>query len=153
MRIANRAPLAGILVAILLASCGGRPELTTSVNSEPVQMTRSSTTDRMGCSGVHGDAFPRDVPVTSVSGPGPATLRFDAGGTATRIRAWIYDVDAPMPDGGPMQELTIRGGSGTHELGMLSQGRTYQFLVNVEWSALISSGEVSHVFRLRLAPQ
>ena len=31
-------------------------------------------------------------------------------------------------------------------------GRTYQFTVNVLWSALLKSGEETHAFRLRIEP-
>jgi hypothetical protein len=66
--------LAAIIVAVLLASCGGRPGVTVSVAGAAVPMILSSVTQRTACSSSHGDAFPRDPPLTTVRAPLPVTL-------------------------------------------------------------------------------
>ncbi len=42
----RQVPLAAILVAIVLASCGGHPGLTVSVDGKVVPMVLASTTER-----------------------------------------------------------------------------------------------------------
>jgi hypothetical protein len=148
----SRLPLAGILLAILLASCGGTPSVVVRVAGETVAMTLSSTTVRTGCSAEHGDAFPRDVPLTIVRTPTPAMLHVEAGQGATGIRGWIYDVDAPTTSGGPLEEFSLPGRSGDHESKSIVTSRTYSVVVNVAWSSLVTGGEVTHLFRLRVVP-
>jgi len=147
----TRLPLALILVAILLASCGGRPDVTVSIAGTTVPMVLSSTTDRTGCSIMHGDAIPQNVPLTTVRPAPPVTLRFEAGPSATEFRGWIYEGDPPPP-GGPIEEFTVPGRGGTYAPRSMTPGRTYQVLLNVQWSAVVTSGEVTHVFRLRIEP-
>ena len=145
-------PLAVILLAILLASCGGTPGVTVRVAGETIPMALASTTVRTGCSGEHGDAFPRDIPLTVIRAPTPAVFHIEAGQGATGIRGWIYDVDAPTASGGPLEEFTLSGRSGDHTAASIVAARTYSVLVNVTWSALVTGGEVTHVFRLRVEP-
>lgn len=148
----SRSPLAAILFAILLASCGGHPDVTVKVGGETVRMVLASTTERTGCSGEHGDAFPRDVPVTTVRVPAPVTLHIEAGQGATQIRGWIYDVDAPPAAGAPIEEFTLPGRSGAYPARSMVTAKTYSVLLNVQWSALVKQGEVTHVFRVRIEP-
>ena len=115
-------------------------------------MALSSTTVRTGCSGEHGDAFPQDIPLTVVRAPVPATIHIEGGQGATGIRGWIYDVDAPTTSGGPLEEFWLPGRSGDHEAKSIVTARTYSILVNVTWSSLVTGGEVTHVFRLRVVP-
>jgi hypothetical protein len=145
-------PLAAIVFAILLASCGGTPSVVVSVAGESVSMALSSTTVRTGCSGGHGDAFPQDIPLTVVRTPTPVILHVEAGQGATVIRGWIYDVDAPTTSGGPLEEFSLSGRSVDHESKSIVAARTYSVLVNVTWSSLVMGGEVTHVFRLRVVP-
>ena len=153
MSVRSRLPLAVILFAILLASCGVTPSVIVRVAGEMVPMVLSSTTVRTGCSAEHGDAFPRDVPLTTVRAPTPAMLHIEAGQGATAIRGWIYDIDAPMASGGPIEEFTLSGRSGDHEARSIVPGRTYRVVVNVTWSSLITGGEVTHIFQLRIEPR
>jgi hypothetical protein len=149
----SRLPLAVILFAILLASCGGAPSVLVRVAGETVPLALSSTTVRTGCSTEHGDAFPRDVPLTTVRAPTPAVLHIEAGQGATVIRGWIYDVDAPTVSGGPIEEFTLSGRGGDHEARSIKPARTYNVVVNVSWSSVVTGGEVTHVFRLRIEPR
>jgi len=148
----SRLPLSAILFAILLASCGGHPDVTVKVGGETVRMVLASATEQTGCQTEHGDAFPRDVPLTTVRAPVPVTLQIDAGQGATQIRGWFYDVDAPLASGGPIEEFTLPGRSGSHSARSMAPARTYSVLVNVQWSALIKQGEVTYIFRVRVEP-
>lgn len=148
-----RLPLVATILAILLASCGGTPGVVARVAGENVPMALSSTTVRTACSSEHGDAFPRDVPLTIVRAPTPVALHIEAGQGATGIRAWIYDVDAPTGSGGPLEEFTLSGRSGDHEAKSIVAARTYNVVVNVTWSSLVTGGEVTHIFRLRVEPR
>jgi hypothetical protein len=148
----SRLPLAAILFAIVVASCAGHPDVTVKVGGETVRMVLASTTERTGCSSEHGDAFPQDVPLTSVRASVPVTLEIEAGQGATRIRGWFYDVDAPSASGTPIEEFTLTGRSGSHAARSIVPARTYSVLVNVQWSALIKQGEVTYVFRVRIEP-
>ena len=78
-------------------------------------MVLGSTTEGTACSTSHGDAFPQNVPLTIVHGSASPTIRFEAGQGATEIRGWIYDVEAPSPSGGPTEEFTLQGTSGTYQ--------------------------------------
>jgi len=150
--IRSRLALAGILAAILLASCGSRPDVTVSIASGTVRMLESSVTEGTRCSTFHGDGFVRDVPLTTVRTATPVTIEVEAGQTATAIRGWIYDVDAPTPSGGPIEEFKLPGRNGAYEARSIVPARTYEVVVNVAWSALITRGEVTHVFRVRVEP-
>ncbi|MDP9252402.1 MAG: hypothetical protein M3O80_05285 [Chloroflexota bacterium] len=145
----SRLPLAAIIFAVLLASCGGTPSVIVVAAGKKIPMALASTTVRTGCSSEHGDAFPRDVPLTIVNSRAPV-LHIEAGQGATGIRGWIYDVDAPTTSGGPLEEFTLSGRSGDHEAKSIVTAHTYTVVVNVTWSALVTGGEVTHVFRLRV---
>jgi hypothetical protein len=147
----SRLPLAAIIFAILLAACGGTPSVVVKVAGQTIPMALGSTTVRTGCSSEHGDAFPRDVPLTIVRSLTPV-LHIEAGQGATGIRGWIYDVDAPSTTGGPLEEFTLSGRSGDHQAKSMVTARTYSVVVNVTWASIITGGEVTHVFRLRLEP-
>jgi len=142
--------LVGILLAMLFASCGTRPGVTVSIAGTTVPMVLSSTTETTGNSSSHGDAFPQNVPLTTVRWSTPVKLHVEAGQGATEIRGWIYDLDAPSPSGGPMEEFTVTGRSGAFETRSIAPARTYSVLVNVRWSSMLTRGEETHVFRLRL---
>jgi hypothetical protein len=148
----SRLPLAAILFAILLASCGGHPDVSAKVGGETVRMVLASTTERTGCSSEHGDAFPQDLPLTTVRSAVPVTLQIEAGQGATQIRGVLYDVDAPTASGSPIEEFTLPGRSGTYQVRSMVPARTYSVLVNVQWSALVKQGEVTYVFRVRIEP-
>jgi len=149
--IRSRFGLAAIVAAILLASCGGRPSVTVSIADQMVNTTLTSTTETTGCTTSHGDG-PFDRTVTTVRALTPVTLTVEAGQGATRIRGWIYDIEAPRPSGGPIEEFTLPGHSGVYEPRSIVPARTYEVVVNVAWSALITRGEVTHVFRVRVEP-
>ncbi|HEV8535585.1 MAG TPA: hypothetical protein VGR87_07685 [Candidatus Limnocylindria bacterium] len=148
--VRSRLTLAAVIIAIPLASCGARPGVTVSIAGEKVPIVLSSTTEGTRCSTSHGDAFPENVPLTTVRMPAPVTLRFDAGQGASEIRGWIYDLDAPSPAGGPIEEFTLPGRGGAHQARSIVPERTYRVLVNVRWSFLVTEGEETHVFRLRV---
>lgn len=144
--------LAAILGAVLVASCGSRPGVSVSIAGNTVPMVLGSASEGTACSTSHGDAFPQNLPLTTVRAPTPLTLRFEAGQGATEIRGWIYDLDAPLPSGGPIEEFTLPGRSGAYEARSIVPARTYSVTVNVRWSFLLTQGEESHLFRVRIEP-
>ena len=150
--IRSRLPLAAILVAVVLAACGGRPAVTVAVAGQTVAMALASTTEGTRCSTTHGDGFVQNPPLTLIRAPTPVTLVIDAGQGATGIRGWLYDVDTPSPSGGPIEEFTLPGRSASYQARSIVPGRTYNVLVNVTWTSLVISGEVTHVFRVRIEP-
>jgi len=145
-------PFGVILLAILVASCGGRPGVIVSIGGETVPMVLGSSSEGTACSTSIGDAFPENVPLTTVHAATPVTLRFDADQGATEIRGWIYDLEAPSPSGGPNEEFTVPGRSGTYETRSIVAARTYSITVNVRWSFVVTQGEETHLFRLRVEP-
>jgi hypothetical protein len=147
-----RVPVAVIFLAILLASCGTRPGVTVSVAGQAVPTVLGSTSEGTACSTSIGDAFPQNLPLTTVRGTTPVTLRFEAGQGAMKIRGWIYDVDAQSQPRGPIEEFTLLGRSGAFEPRTIVASRTYSVTVNVVWSFLVTQGEETHLFRLRVEP-
>jgi hypothetical protein len=138
--VRSRFPLAAIVLAILLASCGGRPAVTVTLAGQPMPMVLASTTEGTPCSTSHGDAFPQNIPLTTVRSSMPVTIHVEAD-QGTEIRGWIYDVDAPSPSGGPTLEFTLPGRSGSYEVRSIVAARTYQVLLNVRWSLVVTQGE------------
>jgi hypothetical protein len=145
-------PLGAILTVILIAACGGRPEVSVSIAGQPVRMVLASASEGTACSTSHGDAFPQNVPLTTIRAATPVTLHFEAGQGATEIRGWIYDIAAPTATGGPNEEFTVPGRSGEYVLRSVVPNRTYRVVTNVRWSFLVTQGEVSHIFEMRVEP-
>ncbi len=140
-----------IFLAVLVASCGGRPGVTVSIDGQSVPTVLSSTTEGTPCSTSHGDAFAQNIPLTTVRGSTPVTIRVEADQGA-EIRGWIYDLDAPSSSGRPNEEFTLPGRSGSYEVRSIIPARTYQVLVNVRWSFVVTQGEVTHLFKFRVEP-
>lgn len=120
----------------------GGVEVTTALSSE-TQHTPWST--------AHGDAFPREdqMPLNVVHTSEPVTIRVDSPGT---VRGWLYDVELPQPDGGPIEEFEVPGGS-TYTFDQMKSGRLYEVFVNVSSSILGFGTEVTRVFRVRIEPE
>ena len=140
-----------ILLATLLASCGGRPGLTVSIAGATVPTVLASTTEGTACSASHGDAFPQDLPLTTLHAASSVLLQFEAGQAATQIRGWIYEGEGPSLSG-PIEEFALAGRSGTYQPRSMFISRTYSVTVNVMWSYLVTQGEETHLFRLRVEP-
>jgi hypothetical protein len=113
-------------------------------------MALASTSEGTACSTSIGDAFPQNLPLTTVRGPTAPVLRFEAGEGATEIRGAIYDLAAPP--GGPIEEFTLSGRSGEFQPRSITPARTCRVLVNVLWSFVITHGEVTHLFEMRVEP-
>lgn len=144
-------PLASLLLTALLSACGSQPGIAVSVGQQSIPMVLSSTSRLTAwVSGEHGDAFPREIPVTIVRSSPPVTLKFEAGQGASVIRGWLYDKAAPTPAGGPSEEFTLQGRTGAYAPRTIMVGRTYEVVVNVMWSGLLVSGEETHVFRVKV---
>lgn len=147
-----RLGLAAIIAAALAVSCTAQPGLSVTVGSTSVTLVRSSTSTTVGCRGEHGDAFPQQIPLTTVRSSLPVTVQFEAGSPATEIRGVVYDEDTPLPGGGPIEEFALLDRAGSYGLQAIQHGRTYRVSVNVRWSLVVSHGEESHLFRLRVDP-
>lgn len=146
----HRLPLIAIVAMILVASCGGRPGFSAAVNDVIVPSSLTSTSDRTGCSGTVSDYVIGDIPEETVSGK--PVLTFSGGAGTSAFRGWIYDMKDGRPAGAPIEEFTVPGSSGRYEPQKMSRGKTYEVLVNAPWSFVITSGEETHVFRVRLVP-
>jgi hypothetical protein len=145
----SRGPLAAILLAILLASCGGRPSVTVRVAGEIVPTQVVSTMEGTPCSGRVGDG-PFLPGETSVRASAPFAIQVDTDSDA-HVLGWIYDIDAPTPSGGPLEEFTFAG-AGTHQSRSMVAARRYQVIVNVARSVLGFRSEVTHAFRVHVQP-
>ena len=148
--IRSRGPLAAILLAVLFASCGGRPSVTVRIAGDIVPTRVLSTTQATPCSASHGDAFLPPAPPTIVRSPPPLAIGVDVE-SGSDVRGWIYDEDSPTPSGGPLEEFTLTT-SGTYVSRSIVPSRTYNVVVNVVRSALGFRTEVTHGFRLRVQP-
>jgi hypothetical protein len=115
-------------------------------------MVLASASEGTACSTSIGDAFPQNVPLTTIRVATPVTVHFEAGQGASEIRGWIYDVAAPSATGGPNEQLTLPGRIGDYEMRSIVSNRTYRILVNVRWSFLVTQGEVSYLFEMRVQP-
>jgi|SRR5438045_6470378 len=147
-----RSRLSFAVILFALASCSARPGVTVSIAGQVVPTVLGSTSEGTACSTSIGDAFPQNLPLTTVRAPMHMTLHFEAGQGATEIRGWIYDDDAPTPSGGPVEEFKLPGRSGTFEPRSIVASRTYSVTVNVVWSFLVTHGEETQLFRVRLEP-
>lgn len=144
-------PLAALLLTTLLTACGSQPGITVSIGTQSVPMVLSSTSRITAWgAGETGDAFPREIPLTTVGPSLPVMLQFEAGQGASAIRGWLYDAEAPTPSGGPIEEFTLQGRTGAYAPRTISVGRTYEVMVNVMWSGLLVRGEETHAFRLKI---
>ena len=151
-----RGPLAAILLAILVASCGGRPSLTVMVAGEIVPTQVVSTTEGTPCSTSHGDgpAPPRDPMI--VREPTPLAIRVDTE-PGYQIRGQIYEIDTStpalrlLPASGPLEEFTLTSGV-TYQSRSIVASRSYQVSVDVSRSVLGFRSEVGHAFRVRVQP-
>lgn len=81
--------------------------------------------------------------------PNP-TLTLQGGGGTTGFQGAIYDVQGGTAISVPIAEFTLSGANATYQLERAVAGRTYEVLVNVQWSFLVTSGEESHLFRLHV---
>ena len=154
--IRSRGPLAAILLAILAASCGGRPSVTVMVAGEIVPTQVVGTLEGTPCSTSHGDGpFPTLAP-TIVREPTPLAIRVDAE-PGFQIRGRIYEIDTStpalrlLPASGPLEEFTLMSGV-TYQSRSIVATRTYQVSVDVSRSALGFRSDVTHAFNVRVQP-
>lgn len=143
--------LIALLLAVVVTACGSQPGIRVSVGQQSIPTVLSSTSRlTLWVAGEHGDWFPGDIPVTAVRTSRPATLKFEAGQGASRIRGWLYDKEAPTPGGGPSEQFNLPGRTGAYAPRTIVVGRTYEIVVNVMWSGVLVSGEETHVFRVKV---
>ncbi len=148
MRIAL---IASLFLASLLSGCGSQPGVTITVGTQSIPMVlRSTSRITAWGQGEHGDAVPMDIPLTIVRASLPLTLQIEAGQGASLVKGWLYDKAAPTPTGGPTEEFTLPGRTGTYSLRTVVAGRTYEVIVNVVWSGFLVRGEETRAFRLKI---
>ncbi|HKY51703.1 MAG TPA: hypothetical protein VJP45_10645 [Candidatus Limnocylindria bacterium] len=113
-------------------------------------MHLASTLEGTPCSTTIGDgpAGPQDPKI--VRATPPVAIRVDTDPGAD-VRGWIYDIDAPTPSRGPLEEFTLLG-SGEYRSRSIVAARTYEVMVHVERSLLGFRNRVTHVFRMRVQP-
>jgi hypothetical protein len=115
-------------------------------------MVLAGTTESTPCSTSHGDAFRQNVPLTVVHAAPPTTLRASAGPGASEIHGAIYDLAASSSSGGPIEEFTPPGSGGAYDLWSILPARTNRVVLSVRWSFVVTGGEVTHLFEMRLEP-
>jgi hypothetical protein len=154
--IRSRGALAAILLAILAASCGGRPSVTVVVAGEVVPTQVVSTMEGTPCSTKIGDGpFPPRDP-TIVREPTPLAIRVDAE-PGSQIRGRIYEIDTstpamrPLPASGPLEEFSLTSGV-TYQARSIVASRSYEVWVDVSRSVLGFRSDVTHAFRVRVQP-
>ena len=153
MLSSHKALLVALLFGILVASCGGAPGITVTVGDQAISTVLASTSTRTVCSGTVGDWPAPTFAPTSVRGSVPLSIRLEAGPGATEMRGWVYELDASNEVRGPIEEFSVLGRSGLIAPRTIVAGRSYQVLVNIKWSALITQGEETRVFRVKVETQ
>ena len=154
--IRSRGPLAAILLAVLIGSCGGRPSVTVMVAGTIVPTQVVSTTEGTPCSASHGDGPAPSRDPLIVREPTPLAIRVDAE-PGYQIRGRIYELDTStpalrlLPASGPLEEFTLTSGV-TYQSRSIVASRSYQVLVDVSRSVLGFRSEVGHAFRVRVEP-
>lgn len=147
-----RSPLIAVLfLSTVATACGSQPGIKVTLARQTIPMVLTSTSRMTGWwAGEVGDMAVGEIPLTTVHTSAPVTLQFEAGQGASAIRGWLYDKDAPLPSGGPIEEFTLPGHTGAYAPRAMSVGRTYEVMVNVMWSGLLVRGEETHAFRLKI---
>ncbi|HET8567833.1 MAG TPA: hypothetical protein VFM93_02460 [Candidatus Limnocylindria bacterium] len=138
-----------LLLAVVATACAERPDVSVTVGGGPAALALASETQRTVFSYDHGDAFPRDVPLTVVRASGSVDIAVVAR-AATEVKGWIYDEDLPTPSGGPIDEFAFQGSAGTHTTRGVVPFRTYRVLVNARSDALLTGHDVTYVLRFRV---
>jgi hypothetical protein len=150
----SRGPLAAILLAILAASCGGRPSVTVMVAGEIVPTQVVSTTEGTPCSTSHGDGPAPSRDPTIVREPTPLAIRVDTE-PGSQVRGRIYEIDTStpalrlLPASGPLEEFNLTSGV-IYQSRSIVASRSYEVSVDVSRSVLGFRSEVTHAFRVRV---
>lgn len=150
-RLRPRLPLAAILVAILLASCG-RPGVTLRIAgvNEALPGLDSSYCQSGGCTTTCGD-YPTPAPaLVQVRVTAPVTLEVQADSGVTEIHGNIWEGDTLS--GRPIEAFTLAGPSARHVSQAMASGHRYYIYIDIRWSFPLNSGGQGHAFRVEILP-
>ncbi len=124
--------------------------MSVAIDDVAIPTVLTSTSDRAGCSGTVSDYVVGNIPVEIVSGK--PVFAFSGGTGTSGFRGWIYDVQDGKAAGTPIEQFSVPGSNGAYRPQKMLSGKTYEVLVNAQWSFVITSGEETHVLRIRRTP-
>ena len=144
-------PLAAILVAILLASCG-RPGVTLRIAgvNDALPGLESSYCQSGGCSTTCGDYPTPAPPLLPVRVTAPVTLEVKADPSVTEIHGDIWEGDTLS--GRPIESFALAGPSAEHVSQAMASGHRYYIYIDIRWSLPLNSGAQGHAFRVEILP-
>ena len=147
----GRLPLAAILVAILLASCGmpGVALRIAGVN-DALPGLDSSYCQSVGCTGTCGDYPTLAPPLVPVHVTPPVTLEIRADSGVTEIHGDIWEGDTVS--GRPIEAFVLAGQSAKYVSQAMAPGHRYYIFLDVHWSLPLNTGGRAHFFRVELLP-
>ena len=147
----GRLPLAAILVAILLASCGipGVALRIAGVN-ESLPGLDSSYCQSGSCTTTCHDYPTLSPPLVQVRVTPPVTLEFRADSGVTEIRGDIWEGDTVS--GRPIETFTLTGHIARYGSQAMASGHRYYIVIDIHWSLPLNTGGQGHVYRVELLP-
>jgi hypothetical protein len=152
VRLGRWLPLASILVAVVLASCDGRPAVTLRISgvNESVPGLSGSYCQSGGCSGTCADGPAPVPPLVQLHVIAPVTLEVQADDGVTEIRGDIWEGDTVL--GRPVEAFTVAGKSARYVSRAMASGHRYYISIHVRWSRPLNTGGQGHAFRVELLP-
>jgi hypothetical protein len=150
-RLRSRLPLAAILLAVLLASCG-MPGVTLRVSSVNAALPglEGSYCQSGGCSGSCGDYGPLVPKLVQVRVTPPVTLEIQTAPGVTEIHGDIWEGDALS--GRPLEAFVLAGQSGRYVSQVMAPGHRYYISIDIRWSLPLNTGGQAHFFRVEVLP-
>jgi hypothetical protein len=147
----RRLPLAAVLLAVLLASCG-MPGVTLRISgaNEALPGLQGSYCQSGGCSGSCGDYGPLVPTLVQVRVTPPVTLEVQTGSGVTEIRGEIREGDSLS--GSPIEAFVLAGQSARYVSQVMAPGHRYYIFLDVHWSLPLNTGGRAHFFRVELLP-
>ena len=147
----GRVPLAAILVAILLASCG-RPGVTLRIAgvNDALPGLESSYCQSGGCSNMCADYSTPVPPLRQVRVTTPVTLELSADPGVTDILGDIWEGDTLS--GRPLESFTVVAPRGKHVSQAMVSGHRYYIYIDINWSLPFNSGGQGRAFRVEILP-
>ena len=149
--VRGRLPLAAILVAILLASCG-RPGVALRIAgvNDALPGLDSSYCQSGGCTGTCGDYPVLFPPIVQVRVTPPVTLEIRADSGVTEIHGDIWEGDTVS--GQPVETFTLAGQTARFVSQAMAPGHRYYIAIDIHWSLPLNTGGQGHVYRVEVLP-
>ena len=150
-RLRGRLPLAAILVAILLASCG-RPGVALRIAgvNDALPGLDSSYCQSGGCTTTCGDYPVLSPPLVQVRVTPPVTLEIRADSGVTEIHGDIWEGDTVS--GQPVETFTLAGQTARFVSQAMAPGHRYYIAIDIHWSLPLNTGGQGHVYRVEVLP-